>query len=374
MGVSDITNTTIDAVMGALSDPDRYVVAQTAPAIRVSLGEEFGMPPGTIVTGKMHATLRRLGFDAVFETSFGADVAVIEEAQELVDILTGKSESPLPLFNSCCPGWVNFAEMSYPDLLDHISSVKSPQQIVGALIKTYYAEKAGIDPAKIVSVSIMPCTVKKFEASRPEMNASGFEDVDYVLTTREFAEMIKEAGIDFPSLSDEDADPTLGMYSGAGVIFGTTGGVTEAALRTAYKLITGKDMEDLEIKPVRGMEGVKEASFELKGETIRIAVVNGLAYARPLLEEVRSGKSPYHFIEVMACPGGCIGGAGQPISRDPGVKLARARALYVEDERRPFRTSHENPYVKELYREYLGGLMGERSRRLIHTAYTSRKK
>ena len=367
-------NSVIDGVKNALDDPEKHVVVQTAPAIRVSLGEEFGMPPGTIVTGKMHTVLRRLGFDMVFETSFGADVAVMEEAQEFVDILTGKIKKPLPLFNSCCPGWINFAELAYPELLDHISNVKSPQQIVGALIKTYYAEKAGIDPSRIVSVSIMPCTVKKFEAKRPEMNSSGFRDVDYVLTTREFAMMIKKAGIDFANLPDEMADPVLGVYSGAGVIFGTTGGVTEAALRTAYRFITGKEMKKLEIMPVRGMGGVKEAKFELDGREVRIAVVNGLASARPLLEDVRVGKSPYHFIEIMACPGGCIGGAGQPPSKDPNAKVARAQALYIEDGKLSFRRSYENPYVEELYREYLGESLGPKAKKLLHTNYKSRKK
>jgi len=363
----------VDEVWAAIADPEKHVVVQEAPAIRAALGEELGLPPGTLVAGKMHAALRRLGFDMVFDTNFAADLTIMEEGSELVGRITGKIKKPLPQFTSCSPGWIKFMEHFYPDLMDHVSSCKSPQQMFGPLAKTYYAEKAGIDPAKIVSVSIMPCTAKKYEAQRPEMNDSGFRDVDYVLTTRELARMIKEAGIDFANLPDEPAEPLMGMYTGAGTIFGATGGVMEAALRTAYKLVTGKELEKIDIEPVRGMDGVKTATVDMNGLEVKVAVAHGLGNARKLLDEVREGKSPYHFIEIMACPGGCIGGGGQPISFDMPLRKMRCDVLYKEDKQLPYRRSHENPSIKKLYEDYLKEPLSEKSHHLLHTEYTRRE-
>jgi len=363
----------VDEVWAAIADPEKHVVVQEAPAIRAALGEELGLPPGTLVAGKMHAALRRLGFDMVFDTNFAADLTIMEEGSELVGRITGKIKKPLPQFTSCSPGWIKFMEHFYPDLMDHVSSCKSPQQMFGPLAKTYYAEKAGIDPAKIVSVSIMPCTAKKYEAQRPEMNDSGFRDVDYVLTTRELARMIKEAGIDFANLPDEPAEPLMGVYTGAGTIFGATGGVMEAALRTAYKLVTGKELEKIDIEPVRGMDGVKTATVDVNGLEVKVAVAHGLGNARKLLDEVREGKSPYHFIEIMACPGGCIGGGGQPISFDMPLRKMRCDVLYKEDKQLPYRRSHENPSIKKLYEDYLKEPLSEKSHHLLHTEYTRRE-
>ena len=360
----------VDEVWAAIDDPEKHVVVQEAPAIRAALGEEFGLAPGTLVSGKMHAALKRLGFDAVFDTNFTADLTIMEEGSELVKRIKGGGV--LPQITSCSPGWIKFAEHFYPDLLDHISTCKSPQQMFGSLAKTYYAEKADMDPKKIVSVSVMPCTAKKFEASRPEMTDSGYQDVDYVLTTRELARMIKEAGIDFASLPDEEAEPLMGMYTGAGTIFGATGGVMEAALRTAYKLVTGKELENLDITPVRGMEGIKEATVDVDGLEVKVAVAHGLGNARKLLDDVRVGKSPYHFIEIMACPGGCVGGGGQPISFDMALRSTRGQTLYNEDAKLPYRKSHENPSIKRLYEEYLEEPLGEKSHHLLHTRYKSR--
>ena len=360
----------VDEVWAAIDDPEKHVVVQEAPAIRAALGEEFGLAPGTLVSGKMHAALKRLGFDAVFDTNFTADLTIMEEGSELVKRIKGGGV--LPQITSCSPGWIKFAEHFYPDLLDHISTCKSPQQMFGSLAKTYYAEKADMDPKKIVSVSVMPCTAKKFEASRPEMTDSGYQDVDYVLTTRELARMIKEAGIDFASLPDEEAEPLMGMYTGAGTIFGATGGVMEAALRTAYKLVTGKELENLDITPVRGMEGIKEATVDVDGLEVKVAVANGLGNARKILDDVRVGKSPYHFIEIMACPGGCVGGGGQPISFDMALRSTRGQTLYNEDAKLPYRKSHENPSIKRLYEEYLEEPLGEKSHHLLHTRYKSR--
>jgi len=360
----------VDEVWAAIDDPEKHVVVQEAPAIRAALGEEFGLAPGTLVSGKMHAALKRLGFDAVFDTNFTADLTIMEEGSELVKSIKGGGV--LPQITSCSPGWIKFAEHFYPDLLDHISTCKSPQQMFGSLAKTYYAEKADMDPKKIVSVSVMPCTAKKFEASRPEMTDSGYQDVDYVLTTRELARMIKEAGIDFASLPDEEAEPLMGMYSGAGTIFGATGGVMEAALRTAYKLVTGKELENLDITPVRGMEGIKEATVDVDGLEVKVAVAHGLGNARKILDDVRVGKSPYHFIEIMACPGGCVGGGGQPISFDMALRSTRGQTLYNEDAELPYRKSYENPSIKRLYEEYLEEPLGEKSHHLLHTRYKSR--
>ena len=362
----------VDEVWAALADSEKHVVVQEAPAIRATLGEEFGLPPGALVAGKMHAVLRRLGFDTVFDTNFSADLTIMEEASELVRRV--KENGVLPQITSCCPGWIKFMEDFYRDLIPNVSTCKSPQQMFGSLAKTYYAEKAGIDPAKIVSVSIMPCTAKKFEAQRPEMTDSGFRDVDYVLTTRELARMIKEAGIDFAALPDEPADELMGLYSGAGTIFGVTGGVMEAALRTAYKLVTGKELENIDIEPVRGLDGIKTATVNVDGLEVKVALAHGLGNARKILDEVRAGKSPYHFIEIMACPGGCVGGGGQPISFDLALKGTRGKVLYNEDKALPYRRSHDNPSIKKVYEDYLKEPLGEKSHHLLHTKYTKRER
>jgi NADH-quinone oxidoreductase subunit G len=362
--------TCIDQVWAAISDPDKHVVVQEAPAVRAALGEELGLPAGTLVSGKMHAALRSLGFDTVFDTNFTADLTIMEEGSELVDRISKKGV--LPQITSCCPGWIKFAEHFYPDLLSHVSTCKSPQQMFGALVKTYYAQNAGVNPAKIVSVSVMPCTAKKFEALRPEMKASGYQDVDYVLTTRELARMIKEAGIDFAALSDEQADDLLGQYTGAATIFGASGGVMEAALRTAYKLVTHNELDNLDIQPLRGLNGIKEAGVEVNGLKIRVAVAHGLGNARLLLDQVKAGNSPYHFIEIMACPGGCVGGGGQPLGFDMPLRGKRGAALYIEDKQLPCRRSHENQAVKQLYQDFLGEPCGHKSHELLHTVYTPR--
>ncbi len=360
----------VDEVWAALANPKKHVVVQEAPAIRAALGEELGLPPGTLVAGKMHTALRRLGFDAVFDTNFSADLTIMEEANELVKRIT--EGSVLPQITSCCPGWIKFMEHFYPDLIPNVSTCKSPQQMFGSLAKTYYAQKAGIYPAKIVSVSVMPCTAKKFEAQRPEMTDSGFRDVDYVLTTRELARMIKEAGIDFAGLPDESASQLMGLYSGAGTIFGATGGVMEAALRTAYKLVTGKELERIDIEPVRGLDGIKTATVNVDSLEVKVAVAHGLGNARKILDEVRAGKSPYHFIEIMACPGGCVGGGGQPISFDLALRGIRGQVLYNEDRVLPYRRSHDNPSIKKVYQDYLKEPLGEKSHHLLHTKYTNR--
>ncbi len=363
-------NIHVDKVWHAIGDPDKFVVVQEAPAVRAALGEQFGLPAGTLVTGKMHAALKKMGFDAVFDTNFTADLTIMEEGSELVKRVT--EGGVLPMITSCCPGWIKFAEYYYPDLLPNISTCKSPQQMFGALAKTYFAERAGISPEKIVSVSVMPCTAKKFEAQRPEMCSSGYRDVDYVLTTREIAHMIREAGIDFENLPNMQAEKLMGLYSGAATIFGATGGVMEAALRTAYKLITGYDLEEIDIEPVRGMRGVRTASVEANDLTIKVAVAHGLGNARKLLEEIRAGQSPYHFIEIMACPGGCVGGGGQPISYDMALRNLRGRTLYKEDKSLPCRRSHQNPSIEKIYREYLTTPLGEKSHHLLHTHYQPR--
>jgi NADH-quinone oxidoreductase subunit G len=360
----------IEDVWNAISDPNKHVVVQEAPAVRVALGEELGLPPGTLVAGKMHAALKKLGFDTVFDTNFSADLTIMEEGSELVKRI--KEHGVLPLITSCCPGWIKFAEHFYPDLLPHLSSCKSPQQMFGALAKTYFPEKASIDPSKIVSVSIMPCTAKKFEAQRPEMCASGYRDVDYVLTTREIARMIRQSGIDFANLPDVPAESLMGSYTGAATIFGATGGVMEAALRTAYKLITGNELENLDIVPVRGMKGIKEATVDVGGLAVKVAVAHGLGNARHLLDQIREGKSPYHFIEIMACPGGCVGGGGQPIGFDMALRSLRGETLYKEDKNLPRRKSHQNPSVVKIYEDFLKHPLSEKSHHLLHTTYTPR--
>lgn len=381
----------IDQVWDAIYDPDKHVIVQTAPATRIALGEDFGMEPGNIVTGKMAASLRRLGFDSVLDTDFSADLTIMEEGTELLTrlkkILVDKDESvKVPMFTSCSPGWIKFIEHMYPEYLENLSTCKSPQQMFGALAKTYYAQKKGIDPAKIVSVSIMPCTAKKYEAARPEMRDSGFQDVDLGLTTRELAVMIKQAGIDFESLPEENFDSIMGQSTGAAVIFGATGGVMEAALRTAYELVTGREVpfENLNITAVRGMEGVREASVKLEGllpawsflegVELKTAVAHGLTNAHQIMEAIKKGEANYHFVEVMGCPGGCIGGGGQPIPTTPEIRKKRAEAIYREDEGMKIRKSHENPEVQQIYKEFLGEPLGHKSHELLHTHYKPRKR
>jgi len=356
-------------VWAALADPQKHVVVQTAPATRVSIGEMFGLEPGSVATGKMVAALKRLGFDRVFDTDFTADLTIMEEGSELLRRL--QEGGQLPLITSCSPGWIKFIEHFYPDMLPHLSSCKSPQQMFGALAKTYYAQKAGLDPADIFVVSIMPCTAKKFEAGREEMNGSGHTDVDVVLTTRELGRMLKEAGIDFNALAEEEYDAPFGITTGAGVIFGATGGVMEAALRTAYELVTGSSLVSMDFQEVRGLDGVKEASVNLNGTTLNVAVAHGLANARELLERVKSGRQ-YHFIEIMCCPGGCIGGGGQPIPTDREIREKRSAGIYRADASMPLRKSHENPAVQALYKEFLGEPLGHKSHQLLHTSYTPR--
>lgn len=381
----------IEEVWSAIADKNKYVVVQTAPAVRVGLGEELGFDPGERVTGKMVAALKRLGFDAVMDTDFTADLTIMEEGTELLTRLKGalvdkNPDIKLPMATSCSPGWIKFIEHMYPDYLGNLSTCKSPQQMFGALVKTYYAKARKIEPDKIVSVSIMPCTAKKFEASRPEMHDSGYRDVDYVLTTRELAIMIKQAGIDFMKLNDMHYDRLMGESTGAGVIFGATGGVMEAALRTAYELVTGREVpfENLNINPVRGMEGVKEASVKiekplsewsfLEGVELRCAVAHGLVNAKKVMDAIKAGKADYHFIEFMACPGGCLGGGGQPIPTSPEIRKRRAEAIYAEDAGMPLRKSHQNPEVVKIYKDFLGKPLGEKSHHLLHTKYVPRKR
>ncbi|PKM87367.1 MAG: ferredoxin [Firmicutes bacterium HGW-Firmicutes-12] len=367
-------------VWDALNDPEKVVVVQTAPAVRAVLGEEFGLPVGTPVTKKMVAALRRLGFTKVFDTDFTADLTILEEGNELLDRV--KNGGTLPLITSCSPGWIKYCEHHYPEFLDNLSTCKSPQQMFGALAKTYFPEKIKVDPAKVYSVSIMPCTAKKYECQRPEMKDSGFQDVDVVLTTRELAKMIKEAGIDFVNLPDEEYDAPMGISTGAGVIFGATGGVMEAALRTVYEVVTGKTLENVDFTAVRGLEGIREASVDLPPlGTVKVAIAHGLGNAKILLERIKAGEAEYHFIEIMACPGGCIGGGGQPIVSAPDrmklpedYKMLRSKAIYDEDKGMALRKSHLNPAVTTLYEEYLIKPLGEKSHHLLHTHYQARPK
>lgn len=362
-------------VWDALNDPDKHVVVGPAPSVRAQLGECFGMPIGTNVEGKMIAALRRLGFDKVFDVDTAADLTIMEEGTELLERI--ENGGKLPMITSCSPGWIKFCEHYYPDMLDNLSSCKSPQQMFGAIVKTYYAEKMGIDPKDIFVVSVMPCTAKKFEIGRPDQSAAGVPDVDCSITTRELADMIKSAGIDFVNLPDEHCDPVFGVASGAGHIFGVTGGVMEAALRTVVEVVTGKPAEKLEYHDVRGFEGIKEAEYNLNGKIIRVAVTSGLANAKHLLDMVKSGEKEYTFIEVMACPGGCINGGGQPhqdgATRNyKDIRALRAKALYSEDEAMTLRKSHDNPVIKELYDTYLGKPGGHKSHELLHTTYVAR--
>jgi NADH-quinone oxidoreductase subunit G len=363
----------IPKVWRALNDSEKYVIVQTAPAIRAALGESFGYAPGTNVTGKMVAALRSLGFDKVFDTDFAADLTIMEEASEFVHRL--QHGGKLPILTSCCPGWVNFFEQQFPELLDIPSTCKSPHEMFGAIAKTYYAEKMGIDPANMIVVSIMPCLAKKYEAARPELSHDGMQDVDIVITTRELAKMCKEAGIDFDSLDDDEFDKPLGESTGASVIFGATGGVIEAALRTAYEWLTDETLENVEFSDLRGMTGIKEATVPINGVDVKIAVAHGLGNARILLESIKEGKTNYHAIEIMACPGGCIGGGGQPYLKGNGDILAkRAEAIYSEDRGKTLRKSHENPDIIKLYEEYLGEPYGEKAHELLHTHYSAKRK
>ena len=364
-------------VWEALADSTKHVVVQPAPAVRAALGEEFGMPIGTGVTGKMAAALRRLGFDKVFDTDFGADLTIMEEGTELINRI--QNGGVLPMITSCSPGWIKFCEHYYPEFIPNLSTCKSPHQMTGALIKSYYAEKAGIDPKDIVTVSVMPCTAKKFEAKRPEMSNNGLMDVDHVITTRELAKMIKAAGIDFENLPDEDFDKLMGESTGAAVIFGATGGVMEAALRTAYEVITGEKLPKLDFEDVRGFEGVKEASYNLNGLEVKVAVAHSTGAAAQLLDAVKSGEKSYTFIEVMGCPGGCVNGGGQPIvapsvREDVDVKGLRAKALYDEDAAKAVRKSHELSAVQVLYNEYFEKPNSHKAHELLHTTYTKKEK
>ena len=361
-------------IIRALSDPSKTVIVQTAPAVRAALGEEFGMEPGTLVTGKLVAALRRLGFDYVFDTDFGADLTIMEEGTEFLNrikgYMAGDTSVKLPILTSCCPGWVNFFEHNFPDLLDVPSTAKSPQQMFGAIAKTYFADKIGVNRNDLVVVSIMPCLAKKYECQRNEFKVNGNPDVDYSISTRELAAFIKLANIDFMDLPDEDFDDPLGESSGAGVIFGNTGGVIEAACRTAYELYTGKKLEKIEFEQLRGLEGIRSATIDFDGLPLNIGIANGLGNARKLLDEVRAGTSNYHAIEIMACPGGCIGGGGQPYHHGYSEILRRrAAAIYTEDERKTIRKSHENPSIIRLYSEFLGEPGSKKAHSLLHTHY-----
>ena len=368
---------TIDEVWEKLRDPETTVIVQTAPAVRASIGEEFGMPIGTNATGKMVAALKRLGFDKVFDTNTGADFTIMEEANEFIERFS--NNDTLPMITSCCPGWVKFAEMNYPELLPHLSSCKSPHEMFGALLKTYYAEKENLDSKKIYVVSVMPCIAKKFEGKREELSNDGMQDVDNVITTRELARMIKKANIDLSKLKDEEFDDPMGEATGAAAIFGTTGGVMEAALRTAQDVLTGQDLKEIDFESVRGKKGIKRATVEVAGKTIKIVVVSGLGNARRIMEEIKSGEADYQFVEIMACPGGCIMGGGQSIKTaktrlENDVRKLRADCLYTIDEKSTIRKSHENPVLKKIYADYLGKPLGEKAHKLLHTHYVEREK
>jgi len=380
----------IDEVWAALDDPAKHVVVQTAPAIRAALGECFGYPPGTLVTGKMVSALRRLGFDAVFDTNFTADLTIMEEGTELLTrlkkALVDNEEVALPQFTSCSPGWIKYVEHFYPEMLPNVSTCKSPQQMFGAVAKTYYAEKLGKAAEDVFVVSVMPCTAKKFEAQRVEMNDSGVRDVDVVLTTRELGRMIKQAGIDFASLPDDEMDSPLGLSSGAADIFANTGGVMEAALRTAYEIVTGRPLpfDNLHVEPIAGLDGIKEASLTITGTvpewsfledvTLRVAVAHGLGNARKVIERIKANEAQYHFVEIMTCPGGCIGGGGQPRMTTDAVRNARIQAIYREDEGKTLRKSHENPQIRQIYEDFLGKPLGDKSHHLLHTKYEARQR
>lgn len=363
----------IDLVWEAINDPSKHVIVQTAPAIRVSIGEEFGMEPGSITTRKLVAALRRLGFDRIYDTDFTADLTIIEEGHELLRRI--KNGGTLPMLTSCSPGWINFIEQYYPELLEHVSTCKSPQQMFGALAKSYYAEKMKLNPEEIFVVSVMPCTAKKFEARRPEMSVDGIrQDIDAVLTTRELGRMLKQAGIDFEKMEEDDFDSPFGITTGAAVIFGATGGVMEAALRTVYEILTGKTLKNIDFHTVRGLSGIKEAEVDIGGQKIRVAVAHSLSNARKIMESIKSGEANYQFIEIMCCTGGCIGGGGQPYHTTNEMRLKRIAATYKADKEMPIRKSHESPAVKAIYKEFLIEPLGEKSHHLLHTHYVSRKK
>ena len=362
-----------------LADPDKTVIVQTAPAVRAALGEEFALPAGTSVTGKMVTALRKLGFAKVFDTDFAADLTIMEEGTELLGrleaFLNGDESVKLPIITSCCPGWVNFFEKQFPDLLDMPSSARSPQQMFGSIAKTYWAEKMGIKRENLIVVSVMPCLAKKFECERDEFKTNGDPDVNYSVSTRELAALIKQTNINFMQLEDEDFDAPLGESTGAAVIFGATGGVMEAALRTAYEIHTGKTLDNVDFEGVRGIENLKEATIDVDGFELKVAVAHGLGTARKLMNEIRAGKSKYHAIEIMACPGGCIGGGGQPLHHgDSSLLRARTQALYTEDNEKSLRKSHQNPYIISLYEEFLGKPMSEKAHHLLHTCYFNRGK
>lgn len=364
-------------VLEAINDPEKFVVVHTAPSIRVTLGECFGMHIGTNVQGKMVAALRRLGFDKVFDTDFGADLTIVEEANEFLGRV--QNGGALPMITSCSPGWIKYCEHYYPDMLDHLSTCKSPQQMSGAIIKTWYAEKMGIDPKDIVVVGIMPCTAKKFETKRDDQAASGYPDVDYSLTTRELGRMIESAGIYFKHLPDEEFDNPLGDSTGAAVIFGATGGVMEAALRTAVEKLSGEELKSLDFTEVRGTDGIKEASYTVNGMEVKVCVVSGLANANTIMEKVKNGTADYHFIEIMGCPGGCVNGGGQPIQHAVvrnfvDLRARRAAALYEADKDMPLRKSHESEAVKRLYAEFLGEPGSHKAHEVLHTSYVARPK
>ncbi len=362
-------------VWESLYDESKYCVVQIAPAVRVAIGEAFGFKDGDLLTGKLYAALRRLGFKAVFDTNFGADLTIMEEASEFVERFLHK-KGKMPLITSCCPSWVDFMERFYPEMIEYFSSAKSPHEMLGVLSKTYYAKKIGVEPKDICMVSVMPCTSKKYEITRSdEMFASGVQDIDIVLTTRELSRMIKQAGIDFANLQEEQADSILGEYTGAGVIFGATGGVMEAALRTAYYFVTGKEAQSIEFQSVRGLTGVKEAVIDIEGTKVKVAIAHGIGNVEQVIKKIQKAAAnkeelPYHFIEVMACPGGCVGGGGQPYGVTDYLRLSRTQGLYKDDREHRLRCSHENPYVKKLYDEFLGKPLSEKSHKLLHTRYT----
>lgn len=366
-------------VISALNDPKKTVIVQTAPAVRAALGEEFGLEPGTRVTGKMVTALKNLGFDYVFDTDFAADLTIMEEGTELLDRLTkhlnGDKEVKLPILTSCCPGWVNFFEYHFPEMKDIPSTARSPQQMFGSIAKTYFADKIKVNRKDLVVVSIMPCLAKKYECQRDEFMVDGNPDVDFSISTRELAHLIKQANMDLVNMEDDDFDKPLGESTGAAVIFGATGGVIEAATRTAYEVHTGKQLDSVDFKQLRGMDGIRSASVDFDGLEVKIGIAHGLGNARKLLEEIKAGKSEYHAIEIMACPGGCIGGGGQPLHHgDASILQARTKAIYAEDEGKVLRKSHENPYIIKLYEEFLEKPMSEKAHHLLHTHYFEKKK
>lgn len=365
----------IDDVLAAIADESKHVIVQPAPSVRAALGEEFGYPMGTDVEGKMAAALRRIGFDGVFDTDFSADLTIMEEAHEFLDRV--QNGGVLPMMTSCSPGWIKYCEHYYPDQLEHLSSCKSPQQMFGAIAKTYYAEKMGIDPKNIVCVSVMPCTAKKFEINRDDQDAAGVPDVDISITTRELARLIRKVGINFRSLPDEGFDDPLGESTGAGVIFGATGGVMEAALRTAVETLTGEELASLEFNEIRGTEGIKEATYNVAGMDVKVAVASGLSNAKQIMDKVRAGEADYHFIEIMCCPGGCVNGGGQPqvhadVRNYEDVRAIRAKALYDNDKAKTIRKSHDNPSIQKLYEEFLGEPGSEKAHHILHTSYVKR--